>query len=99
MPAQDRARAVVKAIVVADVIKNRIVIFELLERGGIVLVIKTIRDRQIAVAWFESIDKQIDLSVRRKIRQQFFAVIRDAARLRVERTEISELHKAAGSRQ
>src|ERR1041385_6819882 len=91
MPAQHGARAVVKAIVVADVIKNRIVIIKLFERGRICFVIETIRDRQIAVARFESINEQIDLSVRRKIRQQFFAVIRNTARLRVERTKISEL--------
>ena len=88
-----------KAIVVADVIKNRIVIRKLTERRRMFFVIKAICDRQIGIAWFESIDEQIDLGVRGEIRQQFFAVIRDAARLRIERTEISELHKAAGSRQ
>ena len=93
MPAQHRTGAVVKAIVVTDVIKNRIVIRKLTERRRMFFVIKAICDRQIASVWFESIDEQIDLSVRGEIRQQFFAVIRDAALLRVERTEISELHK------
>src|SRR5205085_8555736 len=99
MPAQHRTRAVVKAIVVADVIKNRVVIRKLIERRRIFFVIEALYDRQIGIVWFESIDEQIDLSVRGEIRQQFFAVIRDAARLRVERTEISELHKAVRSKQ
>src|SRR5262252_6721748 len=106
MPAQHGAGAKVKTIVVAYVIDRRVIIFEGIEPLGVFLIVEDAAYRKVLIAGDKPINKQIDVGVRGEIRQQLFAVIRDTARLRIKRAEVSKTHgtegrkqKAEGSRQ
>src|SRR6201988_763257 len=76
---QDCVSTKVKAVIVSDVIYGCVVSLHSLERCGMLLIIKNLSDRQVLPLRLEAVDKEIDIGMRRKIRQQLFAVIRDAA--------------------
>src|SRR5262245_52948347 len=99
MPAQHGTGAKVKAVVVAHMVNRGVIVPEQIERVGVLLIVANLADRQIRVAGLKAIDKEIDVGVGGEIRQQLFAVVRDATRLRIEWAEVSKTHKAVGRKQ
>ncbi len=100
MLARDFKHASVITVIVAHVIDDRVVVTKRLQHARIAAVIKVGKlSAYLRVRRFEAVDEESDLRVRREIRQEFFAVVGNPGRLRIQWAEVGEFHSEAVSRQ
>src|SRR5882724_110303 len=100
MLAGDFKYARVITVIVAHVIDDRVVVTKRLQHARIAAVITVSKlIAYLRVRRFEAVDEESDLRVRREIRQEFFAVIGNPGRLRIQGAEVREFHNEAVSSQ